>query len=231
MPDAPLISVVIPVYNGAGFLADALDSVFIQDHRRLDVIVVDDGSTDESPVIAAAWAPAIRLIRQANAGAAAARNRGIEAARGDYLAFLDADDCWPAGRLQKLLAALEAPGRPDMAFGHFRQFFCPRIEPEQRRRLSCPEGSAPGYSAGAMLLRLADFCRVGPFEEHLKLGEFISWFARARDLGLSRALIDDVVLERRIHGANQTIRHREQYRDYARILKHSLDRRRAARND
>jgi glycosyltransferase involved in cell wall biosynthesis len=78
--ERPLISVVIPVYNAAPFLAEALTSVFAQDHRPIEVIVVDDGSTDRSLAIAKAWSPALRILQQENAGQAVARNRGIERA-------------------------------------------------------------------------------------------------------------------------------------------------------
>src|ERR1700674_2867038 len=97
--NASLISVVIPVYNAAAFLAETLASVFAQQYHPLEVVLVDDGSTDRSLAIAEAWVPPLRIRHQANAGPAAARNRGIEMARGEYLAFIDADDRWPQGRL------------------------------------------------------------------------------------------------------------------------------------
>ena len=95
---APLISIVIPAYNAAPFLAGTLASVFAQDHRPIEVILVDDGSSDETLALAKAWQPALRIHHQANAGPSAARNRGIAMAAGDYLAFIDADDSGlPAG--------------------------------------------------------------------------------------------------------------------------------------
>jgi hypothetical protein len=95
-----------------------------------------------------------------------------------------------------------------------------------RRRLRVPAEPIAGYCAGAMLLRRRDFLSVGAFNETLKVAEFIDWFGRARDRGLASRLIDQVVLQRRIHGANQTIRHRADYSDYALTLKRALDRRR-----
>src|SRR5690349_18059587 len=109
---APLISVVIPAYNAAAFLAPTLASVFAQDHRPIEVILVDDGSTDDTLAIARNWSPVLRVCHQDNAGPASARNRGIAMAQGDYLAFIDADDTWLPGRLRHHLAILT--DRPDL---------------------------------------------------------------------------------------------------------------------
>ena len=113
MSKAPLVSVVIPVYNAEHYLAECLDSLLGQTLRETEIIAVDDGSTDESPAILenfAARDPRLKVIRQANAGVSAARNRGMAEARGKYLTFVDADDqldlqalgylCFEAERLQ-----------------------------------------------------------------------------------------------------------------------------------
>ena len=92
--DTPLVSVVVPTYNCAPYLARALHSVLDQTYPNLECIVIDDGSTDDTPQILEAFGSRIHAIKQANAGASAARNAGIEAARGAYIAFLDADDYW-----------------------------------------------------------------------------------------------------------------------------------------
>src|SRR6185503_10895386 len=95
----PLVSVIIPVYNGARYLRAALESVFAQTYRPFEVIVVDDGSIDDSGVIAQSF-PDVSYMRQENQGVAAARNHGIEAARGDFFAFLDQDDLWTPEKLK-----------------------------------------------------------------------------------------------------------------------------------
>jgi len=221
------VSVVIPVYNAAAYIAEALASIYAQNAQPLDVIVVDDGSSDGSLAIAQACFPTIRGVRQENAGIGAARNRGVAAARGEYLAFLDADDRWPAGRLQRMITALAESKCPAMVFGQARHFHCPSLTEETKRRLHCPAGTAPGLSAVAMLIRREDFLRVGSFEEDLRVGEFISWFARARDCGLAQVMVEQVVLERRIHESNHTLKQRPFFGDYARMLKRTLDRRRS----
>jgi glycosyltransferase involved in cell wall biosynthesis len=230
---ATTISVVIPAFNAASFLAQALESALAEmsalpPGEDFEILVVDDCSKDATPDIAAGYARrGVRCLgRSAQGGIGAARNTGVAAAQGEFLAFLDADDLWPAGRLALLMAALDSLGAPGMAFGHLRQFACPSMNPDMRRRLRVPAEPIAGYCAGAMLLRRCDFLSVGTFNETLKVAEFIDWFGRARDRGLASRLIDQVVLERRIHGANQTIRHRADYGDYALTLKRALDRRR-----
>ena len=98
------VSVVVPAYNYARYLPKAIDSALGQTHPPLEVIVVDDGSTDDTPRVLAAYADRIRVIRQANQGAGAARNAGIAAARGEYVAFLDSDDLWHPRKLELQLA-------------------------------------------------------------------------------------------------------------------------------
>lgn len=105
--ETPRVSVIIPAYNAARHIAEALDSVLAQDYPALEVIVVDDGSADETVDIVARYGAPVRLLRQANAGAAAARNRGLEAASGAYIAFLDADDVWLPGKLAAQIAYME----------------------------------------------------------------------------------------------------------------------------
>ena len=100
-----MISVIIPLYNKEGSIAQALDSVMAQECQDFEVIVVDDGSTDGGAAIVENYGdPRIRLVRQENAGVSAARNRGIEEARGEYVAFLDADDVWMPGFLSEIEA-------------------------------------------------------------------------------------------------------------------------------
>ncbi len=110
-----LVSVVIPTYNRADLVCESLDSVLSQDYPNFEMIVVDDGSTDDTrEVIRARFGDTVRYIHQHNAGPAAARNTGIRAARGEYIAFQDDDDLWLPGKLARQVEALER--RPDHGF-------------------------------------------------------------------------------------------------------------------
>jgi glycosyltransferase involved in cell wall biosynthesis len=99
MEAKPLVSVVIPAYNCSRYIGEALESIFAQDCPDTEIIVVNDGSTDDTGKVLSAFEPRIRVVEQANAGAAAARNNAIREARGKYIAFLDADDLWLPGKL------------------------------------------------------------------------------------------------------------------------------------
>ena len=121
MADEPLVSVVVPVFNAEKHLGQALDSLLAQTHGNLEVICVDDGSTDGTPQLLADYASRdgrVRIFNQENAGPGVARNRGIERARGDYLYFLDADDWCDPSLLEKAVALLERTGANIAALPH-----------------------------------------------------------------------------------------------------------------
>jgi len=140
MTKLPLVSIIIPCYNQGRYLGDAIESVLRQSYRRLEIIVVDDGSTDDSSQVARKYSD-VKLIRQENRGLSRARNAGLEASRGDYLVFLDADDRLLPGAIQAGANCLDY--RPDCAFvyGRYRlikpdgvpmsssQGRCPKEEP------------------------------------------------------------------------------------------------------
>ena len=96
-----LISCVIPVFNGERYLGEALESVLAQSYQPLEVIVVDDGSTDETAEVARRYGERVRYVWQPNAGETAARNLGLTAAHGEFIAFLDADDVWDSEKLER----------------------------------------------------------------------------------------------------------------------------------
>ena len=114
------ISIVIPAYNAGAYLAETLNSVRSQSLKPLEIIVVDDGSTDGTADLARSLGALV--ISQANSGVAVARNTGVQAARGEYIAYLDADDLWTADKLAVQFAALLACGRPAFSFSDFRVF-------------------------------------------------------------------------------------------------------------
>ncbi|MEI7932888.1 MAG: ATP-binding cassette domain-containing protein, partial [Alphaproteobacteria bacterium] len=169
------ISVIIPYYNTVRHVKAALQSVLFQSHPPLEVICVDDGSDDGSgeAIEEAGFGPGapVRLITQGHRGAATARNAGVAAAKGEWLAFLDADDLWPQDSRAARVAAQGLSGA-DMVFGKVAQF----IDGEARDL----DAGMPGRVAGSMLLRRAAFDRVGPFDEVLATAETIDWVARAR---------------------------------------------------
>jgi glycosyltransferase involved in cell wall biosynthesis len=223
---APSVSVVIPVYEGEAYLGEAIESVLAQTHPQVEVIVVDDGSTDGTPEVAARFAGSIEYVRQQNAGPGAAMNQGFALARGNYIAFLSADDLWAPEKLAWQLAEFGLRPRVDLVFGHVQHFLSPDVDAALARTLRCPPDPMPANSAGTLLCRRATFERVGPFDERWQVGEFFDWYGRAEDLGLTMHVVPQVVSRRRVHGANHSYRTRAPSTGYARVLKSMIDRRR-----
>ena len=229
MKESPLVSVIIPVYNYERYLGEAVECVLSQTYQRHEVIVVDDGSTDGSADVAKSFADrGVRYCHQVQAGIGPARNKGVELAQGELLAFLDADDRWPREKTERQLAAFESDPALEMVFGQAVQL---QNGPEWEAGVNenkLPEaGMVPGMVPGTMIVKRDAFDRVGKFPGGLKVGEFIDWYARAVELQIRSLVLPDLLLWRRIHDSNQGIRERQAVSDYARVLKAKLDRKRA----
>ena len=209
----PRVSVVVPAWNALPFLVEACRSALDQRPAPAEVIVVDDGSTDGSADAVRAL-PGVTCLAQANAGAASARNRGIAAATGTHLAFLDADDLWLAGTLARLLEAQQAHPEAHVAAGRLELF----ADPSHAGAFVPPPADLRGIVFGSFLIRRENFLRVGPFDASLRAGELMEWVARAREAGLVIAHIDAVVLRRRVHAGNSVHDRRQLARSYAQVL-------------
>jgi glycosyltransferase involved in cell wall biosynthesis len=221
--------VILPVFNGKRYLAEAIDSALAQVDRLLEIIVVDDGSVDGSADVAQEYAKresSVCCLRQTHQGSGAARNLGVERACGEYFAFLDADDVWPGNRLALQRTAFDRNPEADLVFGHLVQFLSPELSAEERRGIRCSTDAMPATLATTLLVPQPVFHRVGPFETSLRVGEFLSWYLRAMDLQLKTIMLPDVVLRRRIHSRNQGRHAKDARTDYVRALKTALDRRR-----
>jgi glycosyltransferase involved in cell wall biosynthesis len=213
----PLVSVIVPVFNGARFVREALDSILLQTYQPVEVIVVDDGSTDATAEVLDRFGPRVRRVSQAHAGQSVARNRGVELATGRYLAFLDADDLWPAEKLAAQVATLGDDPECDLLFGHAEQF---------RHATGGKSEPMPGHVPGTLMVRRDAWLRVGPLRGDVKVGEFLDWMLRARQQGMRERMDARVWLRRRIHDDNLGTRERDARGDYVRLLKEAMDRRR-----
>lgn len=210
------VSVIIPVYNGERYLAEAIASALGQTHAPHEVIVIDDASTDGTAAVAQADPRVIYDRLPVNGNTGVARNRGVELASGEWIAFLDADDTWNPDKLRMQLAHSHANGW-DMAFCHARQFISPDLPPEEAAKLRIPQEVIPAHVAGTMLIRRRDFLHIGLFKP-LQTGEFIEWYTRAHTFGFREGMIDDVLMFRRVHDHNKgrTNKSRRQYLDAVR---------------
>jgi len=224
----PLISVMIGVYNAERYLAEAIDSVFAQSYRPLELIVGGSGAEAAGGGPPRRYGAALTYARQENAGNGSARNHAVRLASGELFAFLDADDRFVPGKLEHQFAALQADPTLDMVFGHVREFVSPELTDVQRATVRPPAPQPlPWPAPNLMLIRRESFAGVGPFSESLRVGVTVDWYARAAEAGLRNAMLPEVVLERRLHLTNNGLRERDSRQQYLHVLKAALDRRRA----
>jgi glycosyltransferase involved in cell wall biosynthesis len=220
------ISVVIPVYNGARYLPDCLRSVRNQTLPAAEIIVIDDGSEDDTPKVAAAWAPYIRYRRVVHGGRSHARNHGVRCVETDFIAFIDSDDIWLPRKLELQMVALSRETEPAMIFGYMQQFVSSDLTLEEAAKLKYKKTPLPGPSASTLFMRKGELERVGLFDESINVGEFIEWFSRAKDLGIRSVLVPEVVCRRRLHLNNTGRGGAALHGSYAFMLKKVLNRRR-----
>ncbi len=221
---SPLISAIIPVHNCEKYLKEAIDSVLAQTYRPIEIIIVDDGSTDSSAQVAKGFGSQVIVYSQEKKGIGGGRNSGIDLAKGSFFAFLDSDDLWTEDKLEKQMAFFKKDPDLDMVFGNAIQFVSPELE---GKNYAFSPDPMSGYVAGTLLVKREAFFRAGYFSTEWKLGEFVDWYARALEKKLKGVLFSEVVLKRRIHLQNTGIRENHSRLDYVRVLKASLDRRKA----
>ena len=201
----PTISCIIPVYNQAEYLGEALDSVLRQTVAPTEIIVVDDGSTDAIDAVLRPYRDQLRVLRQSNGGPAVARNAGIRIATSEWLSFLDGDDVWDPTKLERQLAVFAMDPGLDYCLTFVRHFWQPEVADRERelRALDHPiTRDAPGFVFQTLLVRAVTFARVGALDEALRIGEDTDWIARAGAMGLRRRVMDEVLVRRRMHERN-----------------------------
>lgn len=221
--EALSVSVIIPVYNGAAFLAEAVQSVLRQTHQPREIIVVDDGSTDDSAWVVARFGDRVCYVYQPNSGPPAARNHGLSMAQGDVICFLDADDLWLEDTLATQLGYLSNHPDVDIVVGQTQRFW-------QTDAVGHPEighfKSRPLLSFGSAAIRRRVFARVGLCDETLLYTDDVDWFFRARERRISTLTHAQVVQLYRRHERNITNNHELNDRYFVASLRKSLLRRR-----
>lgn len=213
----PRVSVVIPSYNVGRYLQYALQSVLAQDYHDYEVVVIDDGSTDNTREVVATSEIPIRYYYQKNTGISGARNAGIAQARGEYIAFLDADDVWTPTKLSEQVSHLDGHPEIGMVFSLAQNTLDPTKDESDYPII-------PAHVPPNCTFRRDILDTVGMFDETIKLGEFADWYARAIGLGVKVYCIPKLLIRRRIHGENMGIKHKINQIDYVRILKRKIDR-------
>jgi hypothetical protein len=224
--DRPFLSVVIPVYNGAHFLPQAVESILAQDYSPLEIIVVDDGSTDDLKSVVSRLNLDLRFLSQHNQGPGPARNLGIRNSSGELLAFLDVDDQWPNDMLRTLSARLIDQPDLDVVHGYGQLIRSSSIDGSQEFIGSARE-SFP-YFISAALYRRRAFQEIGLFDPELRFSEDSDWFTRARESGLRTERLEQVTLRIRRHEGNMTKNKNLRELGALRLFKKALDRRRSS---
>lgn len=224
----PTISVICPAWQAAPTLADTVASVRAQLVRSTEIIVVDDGSTDDTAKVGAASGATV--ISKPNSGPAAALNAGIAASRGELLAFIDADDLWPADKLAAQTELLAADANLAGVLGLMQCFLSPGMQSDVKARYRPPDDLQPAWLTGALLVRRSAVEAIGPFDEAMHAGHAVDWFDRGRQLGLVFAMPKRVVLLRRVRPGSLSCRSPRRDAGYALMAWRAVERRRASRN-
>lgn len=215
--------VVIPAFNAAATIAETLRSITAQTVQAETIVVVDDGSTDDTVAVIEALKLPVRLLRQENAGPGSATTRGIAALSTPFVATLDADDLWLPTKIERQLAHLNRLPGTSGVFTHWRTFRDDRPE--------VPEvPSVAGWSRTTMLIRREVADAVGPIvDPQGGRGEMIDWIARAREAGFVLDMLDEVLALRRIRpGSLSYGRDSTRDRGYLEVARLAMQRR--ARN-
>ncbi|HVX12436.1 MAG TPA: glycosyltransferase [Pirellulales bacterium] len=185
----PLVSVVIPCYNQAEFLPLAIDSVLAQSYGSIELVVVDDGSTDNTPAVLAAYAGRVKAVRQINAGLAAARNAGLAVATGELVAFLDSDDVLFPDTIERHVAALTSHPEASVSYGGCVSIDNAGIELERVTAKPLPDDAfasllaANRFPVHAAMVRRAAADEVGNFDSALRACEDWDWWIRLAAAG------------------------------------------------
>jgi glycosyltransferase involved in cell wall biosynthesis len=212
------------VFNGERFLGEALESVFAQKHRPLQVIVVDDGSTDGTAEVVRSFED-VEYIYQENQGVSAARNRGLEKARGEMIAFLDADDLWKPEKLEKQMQFMTKHPECRISSTDARNFLEEKVElPQIVKSLPDWEEVRP-HLPSTLLVEKGVFEEIGPFDTGYAAGEDTEWQWRARDYGFQICRLEEELTLRRFHGKNLSWKEAAGYKArHFRIVRESIAR-------
>jgi glycosyltransferase involved in cell wall biosynthesis len=219
------ISVILVVKNGEPYLAQAIESVLAQSVSPLEILLIDGYSQDSTPQIASRYSQVTCLL-QTGCGLANARNQGISMVRGEWVAFLDCDDCWPVDKLALQVDFHRANPLYDFSVGWVKFFLDSGATLRLGFRAETFETGEVGYTPGSLFARRSAFERVGCFDESLTIACDADWFARLRDRGEKLGVLAQVLLHKRIHSNNLSGRVQQNRHELMIVLQRSLARKR-----
>ena len=226
--NSQLVSVIVPVYNGERFLRESIESILNQQYKEIEIIIVDDGSTDSSSNIAKTF-KTIRYIYQDNLGPAAARNTGIDVSKGEFIAFLDSDDIWFPSKLSTQIDYLNKNPDTGFVFAHRRMIVENNIDKPPWYKEHLFDNDSPVLCASALLARKNVFNQVGTYNSDFRFGENAEWLTRTKDAGIKMVVLPETLLEQRLHDKNQTYQLNQMRSNILKALKRSIDRKRESK--
>jgi glycosyltransferase involved in cell wall biosynthesis len=197
----PSVSVVLAVKNGERYLAEALESVLAQSRPPQEIVVVDGHSEDRSAAIAAAY-DRVRVVKQEGVGFAGAWNEGVAASQGEILAFIDSDDRWEPRKLALQVEHLLDHPEVDYVITRARFVAEPGMPLPRGFNPDLLEGDHVANMPSALVIRRPAFAAVGPFRTDYSIASDIDWFARAKDLPLTLGVVEEVLVDKRVHDTN-----------------------------
>ena len=221
----PLVSIIVPVYNGEKYLSETLESILNQDYAEKEIIVVNDGSTDGSEEILQSYIE-IKYLSQENKGVPVARNRGIEESTGEFIAFSDQDDVWKSSKLTDQVHFLLENPRCDYVISKRKIYLEPGVERPSWLKKELLDSENIDYSPSSLLARTSLFQKIGTFKIDFENASDVDWFFRAKDEGIQMGILQKVHYSKRIHQDNQSYRVKELHKEYLQLIKKSINRHR-----
>jgi glycosyltransferase involved in cell wall biosynthesis len=199
-----LVSCIIPAFNAEPFVGEAIESVLAQTYSAVEIIVVDDGSTDRTADVARSYGPTVHCLVRPHRGAGAAKNDGIRVAQGGFVAFLDADDLWHPDKLTRQMDRLALRSQIDLCFTRYQNFWSEEVAEEEETYQGHPlSRPASGWSMSTLLGRRDVFERFGRFEEDAaERHQSLLWALRAAERGAIVDVMPEVLMCRRLHPGN-----------------------------
>lgn len=222
------VSIILPVKNGENYIQAALETLIANTSVQDEIIVIDDGSTDSTVIIineSQKFCPYLNLIRGGGLGPARARNLGLLKANGKFVAFIDHDDLWPSGRLERHLSLMQNSERVDAVVGK-TQYFCSDGTALNGFKFLDANNALHHVHLGASTFRRQLFEQVGLFNESLMFSEDHDFFLRIREKAFNLHFDDAISLMYRIHGTNMTQAKSLHELEIFKVLHDSIKRRR-----
>lgn len=215
------VSAIVPTYNSRGYLAETLDAILGQTTPPVEILVVDDGSTDDTVAVAERYGSAVTVLSGEHAGTAATRQRGFRASTGDLIAGCDADDLWAPTKLERQVEALATNAALDAVGCLADEFLSPDVDESYLPGRGLRHG-VRSLAASSLLIRRRFVTSVGGFATASGLGESVEWFATALRAGMRTDVVDEVLTRRRIHAHNTSRSFDAQKQTYIEILRRHL---------